>query len=167
MSDLANEGGTKLISRNDQAMLFSSFPARSGLRLSTVMNQPLEISFVTQKMASTSGMRPREVDAVAFLQLASCGKMREACDRYVGSDFRHHDPCFQDNAKSLAAGREENAIENPEKRLEILRTIELEDQVVVHSHVQMAPGGPAIAWVHIFRFEDGRIAELWNVGQEA
>lgn len=122
---------------------------------------------MTQKMPSTSGMRPREVDAVSFLHLASSGKLREACDLYVGSDFRHHDPYFQDDAEALAAGMEENAIANPEKHLEILRTVELQDLVVVHSSVQRTLGGPEVALVHIFRFEDGRIVELWDVGQEA
>ncbi len=33
----------------------------------------------------------------------------------------------------------------------------------MHARTQLDPGEPELAAVHIFRFEDGRIAELWNV----
>jgi len=37
--------------------------------------------------------------------------------------------------------------------------------VIVHSHVKQRPGDRGGAVVHIFRFESGRIVELWDVGQ--
>jgi predicted SnoaL-like aldol condensation-catalyzing enzyme len=38
--------------------------------------------------------------------------------------------------------------------------------VITHSLVtRQDAGAPAIAVVHIFRFEQGRIAELWDLGQ--
>ena len=39
--------------------------------------------------------------------------------------------------------------------------------VAVHSRVQHKPDDAPVATVHIFRFEAGRIAELWDLGQEA
>ena len=67
----------------------------------------------------------------------------------------------------LATAMDENARANPEKRLEILRTIAEGRLVAVHARVQHSPGASPAAVVHIFRFEDGRIAELWDIGQEA
>lgn len=55
---------------------------------------------------------------------------------------------------------------NPEKSLVVQRTITEGDLVAVHSRVRHAPGGSLAATVHIFRFADGRIAELWDVAQE-
>jgi len=37
--------------------------------------------------------------------------------------------------------------------------------VAVHSHVVPHPGQAGIAVIHLFRFENGKIAELWDVGQ--
>ena len=103
--------------------------------------------------------------AVAFLELASSGKVREAYSQFVGSGFRHHNPFFEGSAQSLMAGMEENARQNPGKVLEVKRVIADGELVVVQSHVRQQPGASGAAVVHIFRFEHGRIVELWDVGQ--
>jgi predicted SnoaL-like aldol condensation-catalyzing enzyme len=61
---------------------------------------------------------------------------------------------------------EENARDNPNKTLDMKLAIEEGDLVAVHSHVRLKPDRPGGAVVHIFRFEEGRIVELWDVGQE-
>jgi predicted SnoaL-like aldol condensation-catalyzing enzyme len=103
--------------------------------------------------------------AVSFLELASSGKVREAYSKYVGTGFRHHNPFFEGSAEALMAGMEENALQNPNKVLEVKHAIAEGDLVAVHSHVQPKPGDSGAAVVHIFRFEAGRIVELWDLGQ--
>jgi len=103
--------------------------------------------------------------AVSFLKMAASGKVREAYAKYVGAGFRHHNPFFEGSAESLMAGMEENARQNPDKVLEVKRAIAEGDLVAVHSHVQPKPGSSGAAVVHIFRFENGRIVELWDLGQ--
>jgi predicted SnoaL-like aldol condensation-catalyzing enzyme len=103
--------------------------------------------------------------AVSFLKLASAGKVREAYSTFVGPGFRHHNPFFEGSAESLSAGMEENARQFPEKVLEVKRTIAEGEFVVVQSHVKQKPGDLGAALVHIFRFENSRIVELWDVGQ--
>jgi len=98
--------------------------------------------------------------------MASTGDVRRAYDEYVSSAFRHHNAYFRGDAASLAAGMEQNAVENPNKAFQVQRTIAEGDLVAVHSRLQLKPGAPEIAVVHIFRFDDeGRIVELWDVGQ--
>ena len=104
-------------------------------------------------------------DAVEFLQLASRGRVQEAFDRYVTSDFRHHNPYFRGDARSLATAMAQNAAENPEKQLEVRHVLEDGEFVAVHGRVRLRPDGQDIALVHIFRFTDDRIAELWDIGQ--
>ncbi len=106
-----------------------------------------------------------KVDAIAFLELASSGKVNEAYSSYVDTGFRHHNPFFEGSAESLRAGMEENARQNPDKVLEVKRAISEGDFVVVHSHVKQRPGELGAAVVHIFRFANGRIVELWDLGQ--
>lgn len=104
--------------------------------------------------------------AVAFLKLASSGNVNEAYSKFVGDGFRHHNPYFEGSAESLRAGMEENAQQNPDKALDVKRVIAEGDLVVVHAHVRHKPDDLGAALVHIFRFENGRIVELWDLGQE-
>jgi len=103
--------------------------------------------------------------AVSFLELASSGKVKEAYSKYVGDGFRHHNPFFEGSAESLQAGMEENARQNPNKIFTILRTISEGDYVMTHSHVRQNPEELGGVVVHIFRFEKGKIVELWDLGQ--
>jgi predicted SnoaL-like aldol condensation-catalyzing enzyme len=105
------------------------------------------------------------IAAVSFLKLASSGKVNEAYSKYIGVGFRHHNPFFEGSAESLQAGMEENAKQSPNKVFTILRTVSEGDFVVTHSHVQQSPGQRGAVVVHIFRFENGKIIELWDVGQ--
>jgi predicted SnoaL-like aldol condensation-catalyzing enzyme len=103
--------------------------------------------------------------AVSFLQLVASGKVREAYTNYIGPDFLHHNPYFQGDAKSLMMAMEENAVENPNKILEVKRVIGENDFVTVYSHIRQNPEDLGGAVVHIFRFLNDQIVELWDVGQ--
>ncbi len=103
--------------------------------------------------------------AIAFLQLAASGKVREAYSRFVAAEFRHHNPFFEASAEALMAAMEENARQNPSKALEVKRVVAEGELVVVHFHVRHKPDDLGAAVVHIFRFEKGRIVELWDLGQ--
>ena len=103
--------------------------------------------------------------AISFLKLASSRKVREAYSKFVGDGFKHHNAFFEGSAEALMAGMEENARQNPDKVFEVKRAVAEGDFVVVHSHVRQKPNDLGAAVVHIFRFERGRIVELWDLGQ--
>jgi predicted SnoaL-like aldol condensation-catalyzing enzyme len=113
-------------------------------------------------MNVTTSLKDR---AVSFLTLAAAGRVDQAYAEYVGAGFRHHNPYFRGDAASLKAAMAENAAQNPGKSLEVKRALEDGDLVAVHSHVRQKPEDPGAAVVHIFRFENRRIVELWDVGQ--
>lgn len=102
--------------------------------------------------------------AVTFLRLAASGRVDEAYADHVGPGFLHHNPYFRGDAASLKAAMAENASQNPRKTLEVKRALEDGDLVAVHSHVRPKPEDPGAAVVHLFRFENGRIVELWDIG---
>ena len=104
--------------------------------------------------------------AVDFLMLAASGKVSDAYARHVGFGFRHHNPNFRGDASSLKEAMQANATRNPNKVLKVQRAVQDGNEVAVLSHVQQHPGDRGAAVVHIFRFEGGRIVELWDVGQE-
>lgn len=103
--------------------------------------------------------------AVSFLKMAASGQIREAYSKFVEPDFRHHNPFFEGSAEALMKGMEENARQNPDKALEVKRVIAEGEFVAVHAYVRHKPAEPGAAVMHIFRFENGRIVELWDVGQ--
>jgi predicted SnoaL-like aldol condensation-catalyzing enzyme len=104
--------------------------------------------------------------ATEFLRLAASGEAREAFRRYVGAAFRHHNPYFAGDADSLMNAMVQNAVQNPDKILEVKHALEEGDLVAIHSHVRFKAGDRGIALVHLFRFEGDRIVELWDLGQE-
>ena len=111
-------------------------------------------------------MKTRKDVTKSFLQLAATGRAQDAFEQHVGPGFRHHNPYFASGAKALMDGMNENARENPDKHLEVLRAIEEGDLVATYSFVRHKRDDPGAVVVHIFRFEGDRVAELWDVGQE-
>ena len=104
--------------------------------------------------------------AKEFLRLAAGGKVREAYEKYVHTDFRHHNPYFRGDRESLLLGMEESAVMFPDKIFEAVRALEDGDLVAVHGRVRLKPDSPWIALFHIFRFEGNHIIEEWEAAQE-
>ncbi|TKC18024.1 nuclear transport factor 2 family protein [Robertmurraya kyonggiensis] len=103
--------------------------------------------------------------AISFLQLVALGKVREAYQQYISSSFSHHNPYFPGDADSLMLAMEENADKNPNKKLDVKLAIQEGDMVTVYSHVKQNPDDLGGAVVHIFRFQENLIVEMWDVGQ--
>lgn len=117
-------------------------------------------------MPTTAATTTHGETAVDFLKLAASGRAREAFDRYVAPDFRHHNAWFPGDGPSLMNAMDENARQNPDKELTIHRVVEGGDEVATFSHVRHNTSEKGAAVVHFFRFENDRIVELWDVGQE-
>jgi predicted SnoaL-like aldol condensation-catalyzing enzyme len=103
--------------------------------------------------------------AIEFLMLVAAGRVAEAYAAHAGPTFRHHNPHFRADAAALRAGMEDNAIRFPDRTLHVKQALADGDRVAVFSHVHLTPDDAGLALVHLFRFEDGRVAELWDVGQ--
>src|SRR5687767_8021931 len=87
-------------------------------------------SFIRPRMAANKDA------AVSFMGLIAAGRVRDAYAQHVGRGFRHHNPFFTGDAKTLMKGMEENARKHPALRLDVLRVLEDGDLVAVHSHVR-------------------------------
>lgn len=105
--------------------------------------------------------------AITFLTLSASGKLDEAYDNYIAPNFRHHNAYFAGDAESLKAGMAEAHKQFPDTTLEVQHAWEDGDLVAIHSRVSHGADQPDISVVHMFRFEGGRIAELWDVGMQA
>lgn len=105
--------------------------------------------------------------AMDFLRKVAAGKVDEAYAQYVSPTFLHHNPHFRSDAQSLKRGMQQNATDQPGKVLEIQRALEDGDFVAVHSRVRQNAQDRGSAVVHLFRFHEGHIEELWDIGQAA
>ncbi len=104
--------------------------------------------------------------AVSFLEMASTGKVDEAYSKFVGDGFKHHNPYFEGSAEALRAAMKENAIQNPRKAIDVKRVIAEGEFVMVHFLVKHKLDELGAAVMQIFRFENGKIVEMWDLGQE-
>ena len=107
----------------------------------------------------------RKAAAEQFLKLA-CSDVERAYAELVAPGFRHHNVFFQESAAALKQGMADNLRQFPQKQLDVKRSVEEGDYVVVMSHVRLEPNTPGYSLMHMFRFEGDRIAEVWDVAQE-
>ncbi len=112
-------------------------------------------------------MKNKKEAAQHFLKLTAEGKSREAFKLYASQDFKHHNVYFKGDANTLMTAMEEDAKINPDKIFEIQRALEDGDLVAVHSRFRQKTNELDWAVMHIFRFEKGKIVELWNFAQAA
>lgn len=110
-------------------------------------------------------MKTQKEIAAAFLQMVTSGQIREAYEKYIAADFRHHNAYFKGDRQTLMAGMEENDTKFPNKVFEIKRLLEDGNLVAAHSRLKLSPDLPEMAVVHIFRFAGGKIVEEWDLGQ--
>jgi len=104
--------------------------------------------------------------ATSFLRMAGSGKVQEAYDQHVAPSFIHHNQYFKGDRQSLLAAMQDASKTTPNKSIDVKHVYEDGNTVITHSLVtRQDPDAPAIAVVHIFRFEQDRITELWDLGQ--
>jgi predicted SnoaL-like aldol condensation-catalyzing enzyme len=103
--------------------------------------------------------------AISFLKTVCDRKIEEAYAKYMAPNMRHHNAHFPGDPESLKQGMIESHTRFPETTIDIKHAIEEGNLVSVFSHVQLKPNGPSVGVVHMFRFENGKIAEMWDIGQ--
>jgi predicted SnoaL-like aldol condensation-catalyzing enzyme len=87
----------------------------------------------------------------------------EAIALYGGATYHQHTPGAPSGWAALESYLTTHFKANPLARSEIKRVIAQGDLVVVHAHATDNPSDPGRAIVDIFRLEDGKIVEHWDV----
>ncbi len=107
-----------------------------------------------------------KVAAQAFLTQVTTGNVREAYETYVHPDFIHHNQYFPGDRAALMAGMEENHENFPHKEFTVKKMMEEGDTVMTHSSLKLGGNMPDMSVVHILRFADGKIIEMWDIAQQ-
>lgn len=93
-------------------------------------------------------------------------KPEEAVAQYLGPYYRQHNPGAGDGAEAFIAFVRGFTTAFPALHFDFRRFVAEGDLVVVHSHLVRQPGDRGLAVMDIFRIENGRIVEHWDVLQE-
>ncbi len=89
---------------------------------------------------------------------------RSAFERYMTPNFVEHKPDVPQGTREATATFLEQLIGNvPQPRWEVMRTIAEGNMVFLHGRFTPAAGAPAYAIADVFRLENCKIAEHWDV----
>ena len=102
---------------------------------------------------------------VEFYEKAINQKDFEAASKYLGSRYTQHNPNAPDGPEGLKAFLQFLKETFPNSRSEIKRVFADGDFVILHVHAVREPGTRGNAIIDIFRLENGKIVEHWDVVQ--
>ncbi len=102
----------------------------------------------------------------AFYEKAVNQKDFEAASNYLGRRYIQHNQRAADGAAGLRNFIAFLKEKYPKSRSEIKRIFAEGDYVILHVHAVREPGTLGIAVVDIFRLENGKIVEHWDVHED-
>jgi predicted SnoaL-like aldol condensation-catalyzing enzyme len=84
---------------------------------------------------------------------------------YLDPNYKQHNPYFADGVEGFKAGLTGLVTANPNLSIEIKRTLSEGDYVVIHKYaiLDSKAGTGKKAIMDIYRMENGKIAEHWDV----
>jgi predicted SnoaL-like aldol condensation-catalyzing enzyme len=89
----------------------------------------------------------------------------EEAAKYVGSRYIQHNPMGADNLEGIKGFIQFMKEKMPDAHWEMKRAFVDGDYVITHGRFVAKPGDRGMAVMDIFRLEDGKIVEHWDVGQ--
>ena len=89
----------------------------------------------------------------------------EAVEKYVGGSYRQHNPMVADGSLAFIDFVSDFARKNPGLHIDIKRVIAEGDMVVTHVNIKTSKEDRGLAAIDIFRLENGKIVEHWDVVQ--
>jgi len=102
---------------------------------------------------------------VDFYDKAINQKDFEAASKYLGPRYTQHNPNAADGPEGLKAFLGFLKEKFPASKSEIKRVFAEGDYVILHVHAVREPGTRGSAIVDIFKLEQGKIVEHWDVVQ--
>lgn len=129
----------------------------------TALSLAAALALLTGPAAAATPEQNKAV-VVAFMETAfNAHRIDEAFERYVGPTYIQHNPRVPDGREASRRGLTMLVTNNPLLRIEIKRTLADGDLVAVHFHQKRTPEVIGEAIVDIFRLENGRVVEHWDV----
>ncbi len=103
---------------------------------------------------------------VEFYNKSINDKDFDAASKYLGAKYTQHNPIAADGAEGLKGFLQFLRAKFPQAHSEIKRVFADGDYVILHVHAIREPGTRGRAIIDIFRLEDGKVVEHWDVQQD-
>jgi predicted SnoaL-like aldol condensation-catalyzing enzyme len=116
--------------------------------------------------ADARQMEENKKVVVEFYELAINQKNFEAASKLLGSRYIQHNPNAADGPEGLKAFIAFLREKFPDNHSDIKRIFADGDYIILHVHNVRTPGTRGNAIVDIFRLENGKVIEHWDVRQE-
>jgi predicted SnoaL-like aldol condensation-catalyzing enzyme len=117
------------------------------------------------RAADAKQMEENKKTVAALYDAALNQKDFDAASKYLGSRYIQHNPAAADGPEGLKAFIAFLKDKFPNNRSEIKRIFADGDYVIVHVHAVREPGTRGNAIIDIFRLENGKVVEHWDVIQ--
>ena len=104
--------------------------------------------------------------AVAFYEASINRKDFASAAQYLGPYYKQHNPTAKDGAEGLKSFIEFLKAKFPKQHGDIKQVIADGDLVALHVHSTRDDGTPGRAIVDIFRLQNGKVVEHWDVIQD-
>jgi predicted SnoaL-like aldol condensation-catalyzing enzyme len=101
-----------------------------------------------------------------FYQAAFIDKDLDTALDHLADGYIQHNPLIADGPGGLRARLTHLHQAFPALTIDVNRMVAEGDYIVAHVHAVRDPDGPGTAIIDIFRMEDGRLAEHWDVLQD-
>lgn len=132
--------------------------------LSTLFTATMLVLYFDSSYASKE--QTNKQIATQFLESVVNAKDFQSAAQFLGSWYIEHDPEGTDGANGLEGYIQYLKDQYPNSHVEIKRIIADGDYVIFHVHSILTPGTRGQAIVDMFRLEDGKVVEHWDVTQE-
>jgi predicted SnoaL-like aldol condensation-catalyzing enzyme len=116
--------------------------------------------------ADAQQMEANKKAVLEFYDLAINKKDFEAASKFIGPRYVQHNPRAADGPEGLKAFLAFLREKFPDYHSDIKRVFADGDYVIVHVHNVPTPGSRGNAIIDIFKLEDGKVVEHWDVRQE-
>jgi predicted SnoaL-like aldol condensation-catalyzing enzyme len=123
------------------------------------------LALAAPRAADAQQLEANKKTVIAFYNAAINDKDFEKARQYMGPMYIQHNPVAADGHEGLKAFIGFLREKFPQARSEIKRVIAEGDYVVVHVHAVREPGTRGNAIIDIFRLENGKVVEHWDVIQ--
>jgi len=129
----------------------------------------LALAFVAMvfapEMVGAADLEQNKKIVVDFYEKAINQKDFEAASKHFGPRYTQHNPVAADGPEGLKAFLQFLKEKFPSSKSEIKRVFADGDYVILHVHAVREPGARGSAIVDIFKLENGKIVEHWDVVQ--
>jgi predicted SnoaL-like aldol condensation-catalyzing enzyme len=135
------------------------------IALSLVWAQTKSVPF-SPKPVSQKVMEANKKAALEFYDLAINKKDFDAAVKYIGADYKQHNPLVGDGKEGFKAFLAMLKKDFPDARSEVKRVFADGDYVIIHVHSMRLPNTRGRAIFDCFRFDNGKIVEHWDAIQD-